>query len=105
MQHLSGYYGSNAYDINWLMPLHDAQLESDRVKPTPFILSLYTRGYADQPKAHPCLHRWFSFDLSTLATKPTILTATEYLLRRYPTCILFAVIDKAHGNTFAGVID
>ena len=100
-QHRPGYYGPDPYDINWLMPLHDATLESDRVKLTPFIPSLYARGYADQAKAHPDIHRWFPFDLSTL---DTILTMIENLVRRYPMCILFAVIDKARGDAFAGVI-
>jgi RimJ/RimL family protein N-acetyltransferase len=100
-QHLPGYYGPDPYDINWMMPLHDTTLESDRVKLTPFIPSLHAQGYADQAKAHPDLHRWFPFDLSTL---DTILTMTENLMRRYPMCILFAVIDKARGNALAGVI-
>jgi RimJ/RimL family protein N-acetyltransferase len=98
---LSGYYGPDPYDINWLMPLHEATLESDRVKLTPFIPSLHARGYADQVKAHPDLHRWFPFNLSTL---DIILSAIETLIRRYPMCILFAVIDKARGDAFAGVI-
>ncbi|KAF8469828.1 hypothetical protein DFH94DRAFT_685246 [Russula ochroleuca] len=55
----------------------------------------------DQGKAHPDLHRRFSFDLSTL---DTILTAIENLIRRYPMCILFAHIDKVRSDAFAGVI-
>ncbi|KAI0280583.1 acyl-CoA N-acyltransferase [Russula aff. rugulosa BPL654] len=97
----SGYYGPDPYDINWMMPLHEATLESDRVKLTPFIPSLYARPYADQVKAHPDLHRWYSFDLSDL---DNILTNVETVARRNPTAILFAVIDKARGNAFAGVI-
>jgi RimJ/RimL family protein N-acetyltransferase len=97
----SGYYGPDPYDINWMMPLHDATLESDRVKLTPFIPSLYAQGYADQVKAHPDLHRWFPFDLSTL---DAILTQIETFVRRHPTGILFAIIDKARGDAFAGVI-
>lgn len=97
----SGYYGPDPYDINWMMPLHEATLESDRVKLTPFIPSLYARPYADQVKAHPDLHRWYSFDLSNL---DNILTNVETVARRNPTAILFAVIDKARGNAFAGVI-
>ncbi|KAH9989526.1 acyl-CoA N-acyltransferase [Russula vinacea] len=97
----SGYYGPDPYDINWMMPLYDDTLESDRIKLTPFIPSLYARGYADQVKAHPDLHRWFPFKLSTL---DEILTQVETFMRRYPTGILFAIIDKPRGNAFAGVI-
>lgn len=39
-QHLSRYYGPDLYDINWLIPLHEATLEYDSVKLTPFIPSL-----------------------------------------------------------------
>jgi hypothetical protein len=84
-----------------MMPLHEATLESDRVKLTPFIPSLYARPYADQVKAHPDFHRWYSFDLSNL---DNILSNVETVARRNPTAILFAVIDKARGNAFAGVI-
>jgi RimJ/RimL family protein N-acetyltransferase len=97
----AGYYGPDPYDINWIMPLHEATLESDRVKLTPFVPSLHARAYADQSKAHPDLHRWFPFDLSTL---DGILMSAEILIRRIPMCILFAIIDKARGDAFAGVI-
>ncbi|SRR6266478_1445584 len=96
-----GYYGPDPYDINWMMPLHEATLESDRVKLTPFIPSLHARAYADQLKAHPDLHRWFPFDLSTL---DEILTKIEILIRRSPMCISFAIIDKARSDAFAGMI-
>ena len=94
-------YGPDPYDINWMMPLHEATLESDRVKLTPFIPALYAQGYADQVKAHSDLHHWFPFDLSTL---DAILTEAENFARRHPNSILFAIIDKARGGAFAGVI-
>jgi RimJ/RimL family protein N-acetyltransferase len=97
----SGYYGPDPYDINWMMPLHEATLESDRVKLTPFIPSLHARAYADELKTDPNLHRWFPFDLSTL---DNILVMTEILIRRPPMCILFAITDKARGDALAGVI-
>jgi hypothetical protein len=97
----SGYYDPGPYDINWMMPLHEATLESDRVKLTPFIPSLYARGYADQVKTHFDLHLWFPFDLSTL---DIILTQIESFVRRHPTCVLFAIIDKVRGDAFVGVI-
>jgi RimJ/RimL family protein N-acetyltransferase len=97
----SGYYGPDPYDINWMMPLHEATLESDRVKLTPFIPSLHARAYADELKTDPDLHRWFPFDLSTL---DDILAKTEILIRQPPLCLLFAIIDKARGDALAGVI-
>ena len=56
---LPGYYGPDPYDVNWMMPLHEATLESERVKLTPFIPSLHAREYAEQSAAHPGLHRYF----------------------------------------------
>ena len=97
-----GYYGPEPYDINWIMPLHEATLESERVKLTPFIPSLHAKRYAEQVAAHPELQRYFPFNPSTL---DEILTAVELRARRNPTWILFAILDKAHeGGTFAGVI-
>ena len=97
----SGYHGPDPYDINWMMPLREATLESDRVKLTPFIPSLHARDYADKLKTDPNLHRWFPFDLSTL---DGILTQIELFTRRPPMSILFAIIDKARGDALAGVV-
>ena len=94
-------YGPDPYDINWIMPLHETTLESDRVKVTPFIPSLYARAYADQVKAHPDIHRYYPLDLTSL---DKILLKIETLVRRRPAYILFAIIDKARGDAFAGVI-
>lgn len=94
-------YGPDPYDINWMMPLHETTLESDRVKLTPFIPSLYARSYADQVKAYPDIHRYYPVDLTSL---DNILTAVETLVRRRPDYILFAIIDKARGDAFAGLI-
>jgi len=97
-----GCYGPDPYDINWIMPLHEATLESERVKLTPFIPSLHAKKYAEQVAAHPELQRYWTFNLSTL---DEILTTIELKARRDPTWILFAIIDKAHeGGTFAGLI-
>jgi len=98
---LPGYYGPDPYDINWVMPLHEATLESDRIKLTPFIPSLHAKEYAEQTAAHPDLHRWYPIDLSDL---DHILTEIELLMRRQSASILFAIIDKARGGALAGVI-
>ncbi|KAH9954594.1 acyl-CoA N-acyltransferase [Russula dissimulans] len=98
---LPGYYGPDPYDINWIMPLHKTTLESERVKLTPFIPALHANEYAEQTAAHPELHRWISLDLSSL---DKILTEVELRVRRDPTWILFAIIDKAREDKLAGLI-
>ena len=98
---LPGYYGPDPYDINWIMPLHEATLESERIKLTPFIPSLHAKEYAEQSVAHPDLHRGYPINLSNL---DHILTEVELRMRSQPKCILFAIIDKARGGALAGVI-
>ena len=98
---LPGYYGPDPYDINWVMPLHEATLESDRIKLTPFVPSLHAKEYAEQIAAHPDLHRWFPVDLSSL---DHILTVAELHMRCQSKNILFAITDKARGGALAGVI-
>jgi RimJ/RimL family protein N-acetyltransferase len=98
---LPGYFGPDPYDINWAFPLYEETLESERVKLTPFIPSLHAQEYAAQVSAQPDLHRWFPFELSSL---DQILTEIELRLRRDPSSILFAIIDKARGGAMVGVI-
>ncbi|KAF8257909.1 acyl-CoA N-acyltransferase [Lactarius quietus] len=98
---LPGYFGPEPYDINWAFPLYEETLESERVKLTPFIPSVHAQEYAAQIIARPDLHRWFPFELSSL---DHILTEVELRVRRNPSWILFAIIDKARGGAMAGVI-
>jgi RimJ/RimL family protein N-acetyltransferase len=112
---LPGYYGPDPYDINWIMPLgplHQATLESERVKLTPFVPSLHAKKYAEEIAAHPELQRYFPFNPTTL---DEILTEIELKVRQDPTSILFAIIDKAApdaggdgegegGETFVGMV-
>ncbi|KAH9052651.1 acyl-CoA N-acyltransferase [Lactarius vividus] len=98
---LPGYFGPDPYDINWAFPLYEETLESERVKLTPFIPSLHAQEYAAQVSARPDLQRWFPFDLSTL---DQLLMEVEVRVRRNPSWILFAIIDKARGGVMAGVI-
>ncbi|KAH9954578.1 acyl-CoA N-acyltransferase [Russula dissimulans] len=83
---LPGYYGPDPYDINWIMPLHQTTLESERIKVTPFIPALHAKEYAEQTAAHP----------SSIEV--------ELRVRRDPTWILFAIIDKAREDKLAGLI-
>src|SRR6266404_6926119 len=95
------YFGPDPYDINWVFPLYEETLESERIKLTPFIPSLHAEEYAAQVGARPDLQRWFPFDLSSLEV---ILTEIELRVRRDPSWVLFAIIDKARGGAMAGVI-
>ena len=97
---LPGYFGPDPYDINWAFPLYEEALESERVKLTPFIPSLHAQEYAAQVSAKPDLHRYYSWELSSL---DHILTEVERA-RSNPTWILFAIIDKARDGALAGVI-
>ncbi|KAH8980074.1 acyl-CoA N-acyltransferase [Lactarius akahatsu] len=98
---LPGYFGPDPYDINWAFPLYEETLESERVTLTPFIPSLHAQEYAAQVGVRPELHRWFPLDLSSL---DLLLTEVEVRVRRNPSWILFAIIDKARGGAMAGVI-
>ena len=98
---LPGCFGPDPYDINWAFPLYEETLESERVKLTPFIPSLHAKEYAAQISVRHDLHRWFPFELSSL---DHILTHVELRVRRNPSWILFAIIDKARGGAMAGVI-
>ena len=98
---LPGYSDRDPYDINWAFPLYEETLESERVKLTPFIPSLHAQEYAAQARARPDMHRDFPFELSSL---DHILASVELLMRRNPSCILFAILDKARGGAMAGVI-
>ena len=98
---LPGYFGPDPYDINWAFPLHEEALQTERVKLTPFVPSLHAVEYAAQVKTKPDLHRYYPFELSSL---DQILTEVELRARRDPSCILFAIIDKARGGALAGVI-
>jgi len=71
------------------------------VKLTPFIPSVHAYEYAAQVNAQPDLYQWYPFELSSL---DQILTEVELRARRNPTWILFAIIDKGHGDALAGVI-
>jgi len=62
---------------------------------------VHAQEYVAQTTARPDLHQWFPFDLSSL---DQILTGVELRVRRNPSWILFAIIDKARGGAMAGVI-
>ena len=96
-----GNCSPDLYDINWTFPIYEETLESERVKLTPFIPSLHAQEYAAQVSAQPDLHRDFPIELSSLGH---ILATVELFMRRNPSCILFAILDKARGGSMAGVI-
>ncbi|KII90893.1 hypothetical protein PLICRDRAFT_39496 [Plicaturopsis crispa FD-325 SS-3] len=84
------YYGPDPYDINWAFPL--PVLETERIYLTPFIPALHADAYIDAVRGYEeDLYRYIPFDMIGL-TKFTHWV--ENMMRRDPTYILFAVIDK-----------
>jgi RimJ/RimL family protein N-acetyltransferase len=95
------YYGPDPYDINFSFPIHEATLESDRVKLTPFIPALHAREYWDQVTHAPEIYR---FLLILPKTIEEFLFFLETRIRSDPNFVFFAIIDKGRGGTLAGVI-
>ena len=97
----SMYYGPDPYDINFSLPIHEASLESDRIKLTPFIPALHVREYWDQATQTPEIYRFFSIQPETI---DDFLFFLETRIRRNPNSVFFAIIDKGRGGTLVGVI-
>lgn len=107
---LTGYYGPDPYDINFVYPIEDAVLETTRVKLTPFIPRIHAALYMEQMNAHPDLQAGCPSECHDLDVD--FLPFYELRARRNPCAVGFAVIDKttpdpAHpewGGSFAGTI-
>ncbi|KAI0303541.1 acyl-CoA N-acyltransferase [Multifurca ochricompacta] len=98
---LHGCYGPDPYDVNWVFPLHESSLKSERVTLTPFIPSIHANELFRQIKAHPGLQHWLPFDILDM---DELLAVLELRFRRDPSNILFAIIDHVHGGTLTGTI-
>ncbi|KAI9465140.1 acyl-CoA N-acyltransferase [Lactarius psammicola] len=97
----SMYYGPDPYDINFSLPIDEPSLESGRVKLTPFIPAFHAREYWDQSTQAPEIYRFLSIKPKTI---DEFLFLLETRIRRNPSFIFFAIIDKGRGGTLAGVI-
>ncbi|KAI0318426.1 hypothetical protein OF83DRAFT_24751 [Amylostereum chailletii] len=107
---LTGYYGPDPYDINFVYPIEEALLETARVKLTPFIPRIHAALYMEQMHTHPHLQAgcpWEHHDLDA-----DFLPFYELRARRNAGAVGFAVIDKSTpdsshpewGGSFAGTI-
>ncbi|KAH8105124.1 acyl-CoA N-acyltransferase [Cristinia sonorae] len=104
-------YGPDPYDLNYTFPINVESLETERVALTPFIPSIHAKAFWNA--IAPCadeLFRYYPFKYKSL---DDILTFFELHIRRDPTRVMFAVIDKTTpdpihpefgGGSLAGVV-
>ncbi|KAH8105121.1 acyl-CoA N-acyltransferase [Cristinia sonorae] len=104
-------YGPDPYDLNFPFPIYLESLQTERVALTPFIPSVHAKAYweAIAPDVDS-LFQYYPWKYSSL---DELLTFFELYVRRDPTRIMFAIIDKtkpdpAHpefgGGSLAGVV-
>ncbi|KAI0272399.1 acyl-CoA N-acyltransferase [Gloeopeniophorella convolvens] len=102
---LRGCTGPDPYDLNFVLPLREGQLESDRVRLAPFVPAKHAQEYHAQVTAHPALERYLPFRSDDL---DALLAKIELEVRRAPGNVLLAIIDKTRGSSgdgsMAGVI-
>ena len=106
----SELYGPTPYDLNFIFPIHQESLESERVKLVPFIPSIHGKHYWEVTSQNPDVWRFYPL---VHPTYEATLTFFERFLRRNSGAILFAIIDKTNpdpehpefeGGSLAGVI-
>jgi RimJ/RimL family protein N-acetyltransferase len=97
------FYGPDPYDINFCFPISLEFLQSEKVTLTPFI-----------PRHH-ALTFWSEWGLNSVEhmqlmptswpTMESMLQWVEHRMRRDPSCILFAVLDRTQASTpIAGLV-
>ncbi|KAF8896407.1 acyl-CoA N-acyltransferase [Infundibulicybe gibba] len=90
--------GSNSepvpYDINFNHPV-PTNIETDRVKLTPFIPSVHGPAFVAACRADPSVTRFLPF---TIDTPIALHEFIENFIRQDPSCIVFAVLDKTAAN-------
>ena len=103
-------YGTEPYDPNWVFPIMLESLESERVKLVPFVPSVHAKHYWTEATKDPDLWRYYSILWRTFEE---YLTWVERQVRRNPSNILFAILDKTRpdvehpefeGGSLAGVL-
>ncbi|KAF9003944.1 acyl-CoA N-acyltransferase [Cyathus striatus] len=82
------------YDINCNIPV-PANLETERVKLTPFIPHLHGKAFHDQVNADHILSRWLPVSWPTLES---FINFNECIIRQDPASVLFVILDKTKPN-------
>ena len=95
-------YGPDPYDVNFCFKIIPEALENERVQLTPIIPRVHSAEFFSYIEKHPELYRFYPFHAAK--THEELLLQLELLIRRDPTFVLFAIIDKTRENAFAGVI-
>ncbi|EGN91639.1 hypothetical protein SERLA73DRAFT_192189 [Serpula lacrymans var. lacrymans S7.3] len=80
--------GPEPYDVNFLYRPGD--LSTDRIRLTPFIPRLHAEAFLAGIKGHDDVFKYIPLSLDT---PQLLLGFTEFLVRRQPENILFAIID------------
>jgi RimJ/RimL family protein N-acetyltransferase len=96
--------GPEPYDINFVFPLSTSALRSNLIELTPFIPRVHLEPFwvGFQP-AREKLQRYSPGP--SMTTREHFLTFVEFVVRRDPRWILFAVLDKTRrGSPVVGVI-
>lgn len=93
--HQAELLGPEPYDINWVFPIHQESLENERVKLVPFIPRVHGDQFWAETSKDPLFFRYYT---SIWHDKEEWLTWAERDVRRDPTSIYFAVIDKTRSD-------
>ncbi|EAU85386.1 hypothetical protein CC1G_07080 [Coprinopsis cinerea okayama7 len=85
------------YDVNFCAPLPPSgSLESDKVRLVPFIPSLHAAAFHKAYSQHSDeIEKYLPISWKSL---PELLTGFEYMIRRDPSSIVFAIIDRTKPN-------
>ncbi|QRV74139.1 hypothetical protein RhiJN_02153 [Ceratobasidium sp. AG-Ba] len=82
---------SAPYDINFRFPVRE--LESDRIKLTPFVPSIHSRALREAVELRPDLLQYLPWPPSSLVNDYD--THYESLMRSDPSWCVFAILDKS----------
>ncbi|KAG0706794.1 acyl-CoA N-acyltransferase [Suillus ampliporus] len=87
-----GLHGPVPYDINVAFPLDFMQLETPRLKLTPFIPSIHAATYHAAIADPTHFYRYYPF--SDIEEPEAYLRFMDVFVRQNPNCVLFAIIDR-----------
>jgi RimJ/RimL family protein N-acetyltransferase len=94
-------WGPDPYDINYVLPIDPSRLENDLVKLTPFIPRVHAEIFWTHfvPVREDAL-RYIPWHLPEFTS---FLHLLEYSIRRDPSYVLFAIIDKTRPSDAPGI--